>query len=86
MYFRIVFFTDKFAYYGHNPDKRIEKEMARLKGSGSFYWNSAKKAHKKVIREFKKNFILKQAKIETISGKMVARLYKHEKEVTGYTY
>ena len=86
MYFRIVFFTDKFAYYGHNPDKQIEKEMGRLKGSGSFYWNSAKSAYKRILQEFKKEPNLRQAKIETISNKNVARLYKHGKDFTGYMY
>ncbi len=61
-------------YQAWNPDPKMEKRMARLPGSGSFYWPSARAAYRAAGR-FVKEPGVAQVKVETISGVEVAWLY-----------
>lgn len=63
-----------YAYQAWNPDPAMEREMARLPGSGSFYWPSARAAYREAKRIIRKPGV-HQLKIETISGFEVGRLY-----------
>lgn len=70
---RIDVFTAHYGYQAWNPDVVMEKAMARLPGSGSFYWPTAREAYREAVRLLKRG--ARQAKIETISGRPVCRLY-----------
>lgn len=64
------------AWQGWNPDPVLEGRMARLKGSGSFYWAGAVKAFAAVRKAMATDASITQAKIETISGREVGRVYR----------
>lgn len=86
-YCRITIFTKAYGYQGWNPDPVMEEKMARLRGSGSFYWGSAKEAYKAAFGMMRKDPAIEQIKIETISGREVGRLYREEiNEKTRYFY
>jgi len=63
-----------YSYQAWNPDPKMERRMARLPGSGSFYWPSARAAYR-AARRFVKEPGVAQVKIETVSGIEVARLF-----------
>lgn len=60
---------------GWNADPVMEQRMARLPGSGSFYWPGALRAYLAVKAMMTADPTIHQAKIETISGREVARVY-----------
>jgi hypothetical protein len=59
-----------------NPDVRIERAMGRLPGDGSFYWDDPRRAYRAAVVALREPGAF-QATIETISGRPVARLYRH---------
>lgn len=69
-----------YGYQLWNPDPVMEKSMARLQGSGSFYWPDARAAWKRA-HHLMRTTEVDQIKIETISGVEVARLYRPVKEL-----
>lgn len=69
------------AWQGWNPDPLLELRMARLPGSGSFYWPGAVRAYSAVRAMMRADATIRQAKIETISGREIARVYKEHMEV-----
>lgn len=61
---------------GWNADARMEETMARLPGSGSFYWPGAWRAYRAARQMMKTDSTIHQIAIETISGYEIARLYR----------
>lgn len=64
------------AWQGWNADTRMEQQMARLKGAGSFYWQGAIQALVAAKRTMRDDVSVQQIKLETISGREIARLYR----------
>lgn len=73
---RMDIFQGDYGYQGWNPDPAMEARMARLPGSGSFYWPSAKACYKAADRFLRSNKKIHQIKIETISGQEIGRIYR----------
>jgi hypothetical protein len=73
-----------YAYQLHNADLRIERAMGRLEGSGSFYWDNPRRAYRAAVVALRKLGAV-QVKIETISGRPVARLYRDERGITAHS-
>lgn len=63
-------------YQGWNPDAMMEHRMARLEGSGSFYWPNAIMAHRAAKQMMTADSSIHQIKIETISGREIGRMYR----------
>jgi hypothetical protein len=61
---------------GWNPDPGMETAMARLPGSGSFYWPSAWRLYLAARRLMITDPTVRQIKLETISGREIARIYR----------
>lgn len=66
------------AWQDWNDDIRMERGMARLPGSGSFYYASARKAWRRAHVLIRRG--AEQVKVETISGVEVGRLYAPDGE------
>ena len=64
------------AWQGWNADPAMESRMARLAGSGSFYWPCAWQAYCAARQMFAADPTIHQIAVETISGREVARLYR----------
>lgn len=60
------------AWQAHNPSRRMEKRMARLSGSGSFYWPSVRDALRRAQVILREDPSVQSARVETISGRSVA--------------
>lgn len=63
-------------WQGWNPDALMADKMARLSGSGSFYWQGAINALVAAKRMMRDDSTIHQVAIETISGQPIARLYR----------
>jgi len=63
-------------WQGWNPDGAMEAHMARLPGSGSFYWPCAWRAYLAARRVMRECPEVSQVAIETISGQPIARVYR----------
>jgi len=80
---RVVVFADQrvgrrvrgVAWQAHNADRRMERAMGRLRGSGSFYWASPRKAWRRARVALREPGV-RQVKVETISGREVGRLWR----------
>lgn len=59
-----------------NADPRMEMAMARLRGSGSFYWFGAITALVAAERMLRDDPQIHQIKLETISGVEIGRWYR----------
>jgi hypothetical protein len=59
-----------------NDDEAMEARMARLPGSGSFYWPNALRAYQYARRLMRADASVSQIKIETIGGREIARVYR----------
>lgn len=68
--------TDRIAWQGWNPDPVMADHMARLPGSGSFYWSGAIRAFVAGRQMLRDDPTVDQIKIETISGREIGRLYR----------
>lgn len=68
--------TRSVAWEAWNTCPIMESQMARLRGSGSFYWPSALRAYLHAKQIMAANSSVDQIKIETISGEEIARLYR----------
>ena len=66
------------AWQGWNADARMENRMARLAGSGSFYWDGALNAAVAAKRIIREDATIHQIKIETIGGREIGRVYRQE--------
>jgi hypothetical protein len=64
------------AHLVQNPDVRIERAMGRLPGDGSFYWDNPRLAYRAAVVALREPGAF-QARIETISGRPLARLHRH---------
>ncbi len=64
------------AWQGWNPDARMADQMARLPGSGSFYWQGAIQAYTAAVRMLRDDPRVDQVKIETTSGQEIGRVYR----------
>lgn len=73
---RMDIFQGNYGYQGWNSDPTMEERMARLPGSGSFYWPSARDCYRAAGRFIRSNKEIHQIKIETISGQEVGRLFR----------
>lgn len=71
------------AWEDWNPDPKQEVAHARLRGAGSFYWPTPRQAFRRAVVSLLKTGA-DQAKVETISGRPVARLYNHDGRVSAY--
>lgn len=63
-------------WQGWNPDPVMERTQARLRGSGSFYWQGGINALVAAKRMLRDDTTIQQIKIETISGREVGRIYR----------
>lgn len=63
-------------WQGWNADPVMADKMARLPGSGSFYWQGTINALSAAKRMFRDDSTVHQIAIETISGQPIARLYR----------
>jgi hypothetical protein len=63
-------------WQGWNADPIMADRMARLPGSGSFYWPGAIRALTAAKRLLREDETIHQIKIETISGQEIARVYR----------
>lgn len=63
-------------WQGWNDNPTMESRMARLPGSGSFYWSCAWQAYVAARRMMRNDASIHQIKIETISGRELARMYR----------
>jgi hypothetical protein len=63
--------TVQAAWQAHNPDPRMERAMARLPGTGSFYWPTLRDAYRRATVMLRDPSI-HAVRIETISGRRVA--------------
>jgi|GEM_PF-7041282 len=73
---RMDIFQGNYGYQGWNSDPMMEERMARLPGSGSFYWPSAEACYEAAVRLIRGNKEIHQIKIETISGREVGRIWR----------
>lgn len=64
------------AWQAWNTDPIMEGRMARLAGSGSFYWPNAIRAYIAARDIMTMDARVHQIKIETISGREIGRIYK----------
>lgn len=67
------------AWEAWNPDRRMERAMARLEGAGSFYWPSPRDAFRRAAVAVASGEA-ESARVETIGGRQVARVGR------GYAY
>ena len=68
-----------------NPDRSIEEALgSRLPGAGSFYWSGLRSAWRRAVVALRQTAGATQAKIETIGGRPVARLYGRADGITAY--
>jgi len=65
-------------WQGWNDDPRMADRMARLPGSGSFYWPGAWQAYRAARAMMRDDATITQAKIETISGREIGRIYREQ--------
>ena len=63
-------------WQGWNASPTMEQRMARLPGSGSFYWHGAIQAVTAAKSMMTADPTIHQIAIETISGRPVGRLYR----------
>ncbi len=70
--------TNRVAWQGWNADPIMADRMARLPGSGSFYWSGAIKALQAGRTMLRDDPTVDQIKIETISGREIGRLYRRD--------
>ncbi len=63
-------------WQGWNPDPIMEDRMARLHGAGSFYWPNAVRAYVAARSMMRYDSTIRQIKMETISGREIARVYR----------
>lgn len=56
-----------------NDAPRMERKMARLSGSGSFYYPSPRAAWRRAVVLVQRG--AEQVKVETISGREIGRVY-----------
>lgn len=55
-----------------NPDTRMERAMARLPGSGSFYWPTHRDAYRRALVLVRTSPEVTAARVETVSGRRIA--------------
>lgn len=65
-------------WQGWNHEPSMEQRMARLPGSGSFYWESAREAYRMASRWLRSGNC-RTVRINTISGREVCYLHAPEK-------
>jgi hypothetical protein len=68
------------AWQDWNPDRRMERRMARLPETGSFYWPCPRDAWRRA-RVMLRTLGVVQVKVETISGREIGRLYRRNADV-----
>lgn len=66
------------AWQDWNDSPKMERRMARLPSSGSFYWPTARVAWRRACVMLGRDDRIRQIKVETISGREVGRLYRRE--------
>ncbi len=64
------------AWQGWNADARMETQMSRLQGAGSFYWQGAIQAWHAAKRIMESDPRVHQIGLETISGRGIGRMYR----------
>jgi hypothetical protein len=62
------------AWQGWNADPRQERSQGRLKGSGSFYWPSPRKAYRAAVTMMRADDSITAVKIEGIGAQPIGYL------------
>ncbi len=79
---RMSVFDKACGWQAWNPDPVMEAKSARLPGSGSFYWPSAREAYKWASHQIRFHWwSIQQIKLETNSGAEICRLFNSGKGI-----